>query len=100
METLHDIWSELGQRVRRFVGRRVSDTHAADDITQDVMLKVQANMGSLPPEDKLPAWTVKVARHAIIDHYRARALRNHADVADVEPAVDSSDEERDAVRDL
>ena len=100
METIHDVWSDLGRRVRRFVGRRVSDTHAADDIAQDVMLKVQAQVGSLPPEDKLPAWTVRVARNAIVDYYRARAVRDHADVADVEPAADSPEDDRDAVREL
>jgi len=100
METLQDLWTDLGARLRRYIDRRVNDSHAAEDIAQEVMLKLQAQMGSLPPEDKLPAWTLKVARNAIIDHYRARAVRDHADVADVEPAADAGDEDGDAARDL
>ena len=78
MESLTDIWMELGDRVRTFVGKRVNDSHVADDITQDVMLKVQTQIDSLPPKDKLPAWMFAIARNAVIDHYRARAVRDHA----------------------
>jgi RNA polymerase sigma-70 factor (ECF subfamily) len=101
METLQDIWADLGVRLRRFIGNRVSDEHAADDITQDVMLKVQTQLDAMPPGDKLPAWVFAVARNTIIDHYRARAIRDHADIADVEPvAEDSSVEQEAAVREL
>src|SRR5678816_1759015 len=96
METLQDIWTDLGSRVRGFVSKRVNDAHAADDITQDVMLKVQSHLDSLPSEDKLPAWVLAVARNAVVDHYRARAVRDHADIADVDPADDATEEERQA----
>jgi RNA polymerase sigma-70 factor (ECF subfamily) len=101
METVRDIWGELGTRLRRFVGSRVNDPHAADDITQDVMLKVQAQLDAVPPEDKLPSWVFAVARNAVVDHYRARAVRDHADLADVETAADESGvEQAAAVREL
>jgi RNA polymerase sigma-70 factor (ECF subfamily) len=101
MEMLQDIWTELGARVRGFVGRRLNDQHAADDITQEVMLKVQSQLDTLPPEDKLPAWVLAVARNAVIDYYRARAVRNHADIANGDPAEDASeDEQQAAVRNL
>jgi RNA polymerase sigma-70 factor (ECF subfamily) len=101
METLADIWTELGTRLRRFIGRRVNDPHAADDITQDVLLRVQTQLDALPAGDKLPAWVFAVARNAVIDHYRARAVRNHADISGVEPAADTSEAERQqTIRDL
>lgn len=101
METLQDIWRELGARLRRFVGSRVNDPHAADDITQDVMLKAQARLDSMPPEDKLPAWVFAVARNAIVDHYRARAVRDHAGIDAAEPVADGTgDEQRAALREL
>ena len=98
METLQDIWADLGSRLRRFVGRRVNDPHAADDITQDVLLKVQTQLESMPPQDKLPAWLFAIARNAIIDHYRANAVRDHADAADFEPAAEA--DQRDAIQEL
>ena len=101
METLHDIWAELGERVRGFVRKRVSDAHAADDVTQDVMLKVQTKLDVLPPEEKLPAWVFGIARNAVTDYYRARAVRDHANIDDVAPVADEGGAEEDmAVREL
>ena len=97
METLHDIWTDLGSRLRGFTAKRVNDPHAADDITQDVMLKVQSQLHALPPEDKLPAWVFAVARNAIVDYYRTRAVREHADITDIEPPEDATDDERQTV---
>ena len=54
---------------------------------------MQTHLGDLPPADNLPAWAFSVARNAVIDHYRARALRDHADLGDVEvPSADEDDE--------
>ncbi len=101
MNTLQDIWTDLGGRVRGFVGKRVSDSHAADDIAQEVMLKVHSHLVALPPEDKLPAWVFAVARNVVIDHYRASAVRDHADVAEAEPMADlADDDQQQALRDL
>jgi RNA polymerase sigma-70 factor (ECF subfamily) len=72
-----------------------------DDITQEVMLKVQTQLDAMPPEDKLPAWVFAVARNAVIDHYRARAIRDHADIAAIDPVADATgDEQQAAVREL
>ena len=103
METLREDWTELPARVRGFVGRRVNEPNAADDITQDVLLKVHQRLAELPSDEKLPAWVFAVARNALTDHFRARAVREHADVAELPPAVtDRSEEEdqRDAVSGL
>jgi RNA polymerase sigma-70 factor, ECF subfamily len=101
METMQTIWSDLGVRVRRFVGARVNDAHAADDIAQDVMLKVQTHLEALPPNDKLPAWIFQIARNAIIDHYRAGAIRKHADIVDADIAAETEDDSQaEAIADL
>ena len=103
METLEHIWLDLGSRLRRFVGKRVADADAADDITQDVLLKVQTQLDTLPPDDKLPAWVFAVARNAIVDHYRARAVRDHADIATAEPSDESASDDGErqaAIREL
>jgi RNA polymerase sigma-70 factor (ECF subfamily) len=99
---MQSIWTDLGQRLRQFVGARISDAHAADDVTQDVLLKVQARLGDLPAEDKLPAWLFQIARNTIIDYHRARAVREHQDITHAESAVplEAESDEEDAVREL
>jgi RNA polymerase sigma-70 factor, ECF subfamily len=101
MQSVTDKVVDLAGPLRRFVRRRVADPHAADDIAQDVMLKLQANLDALPPGERLAAWMYRTARNAIVDHYRARAVRAHADVIDSEPAApDAQVEQAQVVGDL
>ncbi len=101
METLQDVWVELGQRVRHFVGRRVNDSHAADDVAQDVMLKVQAHLGALPDGEKLPAWVMAAARNAVIDYYRSRSVRQrNGELAGDLPSDAVDEDDNSASRDL
>lgn len=82
-------WADLHAAVRAFVARRVRDAHAADDLAQDVMLKVQAQLATQPPaEEKLDGWVFRVARNAVIDHYRARRDASPIDAADAVAAED------------
>ena len=94
-----EAWRELRDRVGRFVGRRVGDPHAAEDVAQDVMLKLQSHLGDQPPEHTLPAWIITVARNAVIDHYRARAIRDHTDLGDTDPPAEDAQAEADAEAD-
>ena len=74
MPPTSNAWSDLHAAVRAFVGKRVRDGHAGDDIAQDVMLKLQSQLAAnaAPADEKLDAWVFRVARNAVIDHYRAR----------------------------
>jgi RNA polymerase sigma-70 factor (ECF subfamily) len=87
--TSPNAWSDLHAGVRAFVARRVRDADVADDITQDVMLKIQLQLAGEPPAaEKLDAWVFRVARNAVVDHYRARRDPSAAeplDVAEEEP---------------
>src|SRR5687767_6153806 len=67
------LWTELHSRLRAFVGRRIRDPYAADDVAQDVLLRLHRSLGELRVEDRLDAFAYRVARNAIIDHYRASA---------------------------
>jgi RNA polymerase sigma-70 factor, ECF subfamily len=68
-----ELWTDLHARLRAFVGRRIGDPHAADDVAQDVLLRLHKNLGQLRLEDRLDAFAYRIARNAIIDHYRSRA---------------------------
>jgi len=67
------LWTDLHARLRGFVGRRIGDPHAADDVAQEVLLRLRRSMGELRVEDRLDAFAYRIARNAIIDHYRSRA---------------------------
>ncbi len=66
--------ARYGDRVRAYVGQLVSDGAAADDLTQNVFIKLlqRAHMGPTDPE--LVVWLLRVARNECIDHARGRAV--------------------------
>lgn len=72
MKTSADIWQQYHSNLRAFIRRRVSDDAVAEDILQEVFLKMHAGLPSLKSVAKLQSWLYQIARNAVIDHYRSR----------------------------
>jgi RNA polymerase sigma-70 factor (ECF subfamily) len=66
------IWNEFSAKLGHFIRTRVADSATADDILQDVFLKLQSRLDQFRDPAKLQGWLFLVARNAIIDHYRTR----------------------------
>lgn len=67
---LETLYENLSAQLRRFILRRVSDSQAAEDILQEVFLRIHEHLHTLRDETRLTSWIYQIARHAIIDHYR------------------------------
>lgn len=52
--------------------RRVGDPSAADDLAQEIALRLYANLDRLRDSDRLDAFAYQIARNLIADHWRAR----------------------------
>lgn len=70
---LVDFWEETKAPLKSFIKNRVTNEADAEDILQEVFLKLISNMDILMDNQKVHAWIYKVTRNAIIDYYR----RNH-----------------------
>jgi RNA polymerase sigma-70 factor (ECF subfamily) len=68
-------WRELRARLLGFVGRRVGNPEEAEDVVQDVLVRMQRNIDALSSADRLDAWAFRIARNAVADHYRSRGGR-------------------------
>ena len=69
-------WRELRARLRGFVGRSIGNPEDAEDVVQDVFLRMQRNIGALSSAERLDAWAFRIARNAVIDHYRSPNRRD------------------------
>jgi RNA polymerase sigma-70 factor (ECF subfamily) len=65
---------ELHDGVLRYVERRVRSHADAEDIAQEVMLRLVRHSEDLQSVVRLDAWVRRIAANAIADHYR-RAVR-------------------------
>jgi RNA polymerase sigma-70 factor (ECF subfamily) len=64
------IWAEFGERLRAFIARRVDSDADADDILQDVFLRIHRRAGTVEHSERLVSWLFQVTRNAIADFYR------------------------------
>ena len=65
--SVENIWQEFSAKLRQFIRGRVHDDATADDILQDIFLKIQTRLGQLEDSSKLQGWIFLMARNAIID---------------------------------
>lgn len=65
-------WVSVRRRLLGFVARRVASPADAEDLVQDVLLRMAREIGTLRDGERLDAWAYRLARNAIIDEYRRR----------------------------
>jgi RNA polymerase sigma-70 factor (ECF subfamily) len=69
------VWQDFHGQLLAFIGRRVPDRDIAEDILQEVMLRIHRHVGELENSAAVAAWIHQIARNAIADHYRRTAVR-------------------------
>lgn len=88
------IWREFHEGLLGFVQRRVRSRETAEDILQDVMLRIHRNADGLERAEAIGAWVHAIARNAITDHYRsARVRRELATGSDLDPEAPAGEPE-------
>jgi len=64
------IWDTYREPLASYIRRRTRSAHEAEDVLQEVFLKILAGMDGVREERSLRSWVFRIARHAVIDHYR------------------------------
>ena len=81
MEALHFLYVRYADDVLRYVRSLVQDHHEAEDITQNVFVKLIRVIRKYEPREvPFAAWILRVARNAALDHLRARRMTPVEDV--------------------
>ena len=65
-----NIWNRFKEELLGFIKARVNDKGIAEDILQEVFIKIHSKANTLSEEDKLAAWIYQVTRNTITDYYR------------------------------
>jgi RNA polymerase sigma-70 factor, ECF subfamily len=68
-------WHAFSDGLRAFLRSKIANDSDAEDLHQEVFLRVYQNIGSLKQSERLQAWLFQVARNAIADFYRRRTPR-------------------------
>jgi RNA polymerase sigma-70 factor (ECF subfamily) len=71
--TTEEVWTGFSGRLRGYIAARSRTEKDADDILQEVFVKVHLGLGTLEDQRSLASWLFRVTHNTIIDHYRRRA---------------------------
>lgn len=64
------LWQKFSDQVRSFIRSRVSNDNEAEDVLQDIFIRIHNGIDDLRHEDRVQSWVFGIARRALVDHYR------------------------------
>lgn len=71
-QAVEQIWQAFHGKLHRFIFSRVKDFTVADDLLQEVFLRVHARFETFKEGTNLEGWLYRITRNVIADYYRAR----------------------------
>lgn len=90
------MWKKFSDQVRNFIRSRVSNKQEAEDVLQDIFIRIHKGIDGLKHEDRVQSWVFGIARRALADYYRQKG-RDKETPAGTEITMDSDE---DTVLDL
>lgn len=64
------LWKKFSDHIRAFVRSKVSSDDVAEDIVQDIFIRIHQGLDGLEHEERLQSWVFGIARRAMADYYR------------------------------
>ena len=92
MEIGH-IYTEFHTELLNYLKSKVRSREDAEDILQNVFVKISSNINQLSEEVKMKNWIFTITKNAIIDYYRTNASKKRAGILEEidENIVDAND---------
>ena len=72
------IYTQFHQSLLAFIRNRIKSKEDAEDILQNVFIKISSSLDKLSEEEKLKSWIFTITRNSIVDYYRSNANKKTA----------------------
>lgn len=66
------VWNEFSSQVLDYFLSRVGDRQQAEDLRQEVFLKIHSNISRLRQHENLGHWISVIMRNTLVDHWKQR----------------------------
>jgi len=76
------IYTDYHKVLFGFIKSKVNHHQDAEDILQNVFIKVSSGINTLERKEKLQSWIYTIARNSIIDYYRTSSGKNNLSYSD------------------
>ncbi|MCE3227150.1 MAG: subfamily polymerase sigma-24 subunit [Bacteroidetes bacterium] len=92
---LAEVYTKFRKSLFTYIYGKVNNREDAEDILQNVFLKMHTNIGTLSDKEKITNWLYRITRNSIIDYYRTtKNKKKKLEFSEKLPA-DLMDEEND-----
>lgn len=72
MVTTNEVWNEFSASVLDYFQSKVKDRHVAEDLRQDVFIKIHKHMDEVRQREKLSHWISVVMRNTLVDYWKTK----------------------------
>lgn len=102
MEPIENIWHQMHDKLLSFILKKVPDKALAEDILQEVFIKIHDKIDTLKDDTKLQAWIYQITRNMIVDHFRGINKNDGTLAKDEQSSEDKESNElmEEAVQDI
>ncbi|MBZ6253647.1 RNA polymerase sigma factor [Streptomyces olivaceus] len=69
-DAMRTLYRRMNSTVNGWVRQSVPNPHTAEDLSQEVWIKVAQNLGRYRPGTNLIAWLMTITRNTVVDHLR------------------------------
>lgn len=98
---LEDIWIIFEDRLKSFILSKISDEMAAEDILQEVFIKIHSNIDTLKDDSKIQSWIFQITRNSMNDYFRSiKKANQHLPIPEEVEEDNSSDLMADTLKDM
>jgi RNA polymerase sigma-70 factor (ECF subfamily) len=66
------LWTEFSETLHRFILKKVKHKAVADDLLQEVFIKIHMHKSAVQQKNRLESWVYTIARHTINDYFRKK----------------------------
>lgn len=70
--TTEIIWRQFSAQLLQFIQSKVATKAIAEDILQEVFIKIHLHQRNLQKTNRLSSWVYQITRNTIIDYYRRK----------------------------
>lgn len=68
------IWTGFSRHLRRYLMQRVRCKQDADDLLQEIFIKIHLKLYTLSNQESLTSWVWQITRHTLLDYYKQKRL--------------------------
>ncbi|MGH4124119.1 MAG: RNA polymerase sigma factor [Clostridium sp.] len=82
-EAMEIIIHRYNKLIYKFIYSKLSDYYLAQDLCQEVFIKVYEKRDTFNPEYTFKSWIYKIANNCIIDYFRSKEYKNKKQASEV-----------------